>query len=253
MSKQTGPTSAEKINVLLASKSSASVEIERLMMETETAIDFAQRKLEQENALALDPSLNAEEALHTIKLCELEVARLRNSLHLLQQEYGKVLLKEEKERFHRGQHEARIVRDAASEQFRRIEALQQEMVDIYNEALRADALVAEANSNAPAGENSRLLKTEEHARRLEDGFTRARPSLLKETVLIGFDGQQLWPPRSSVGAAYAAMMTHADHRQYPGDASSEWWRRGERVEAARAQKEQEQLAQRDDFYNGRTR
>ena len=72
-----------------------------------------------------------------------------NSLRLLQQEHGIVLAREYKDRFYARQHKAQPIRDAASERFRRIEAIQQEIVDIYNEALQTDALVGEANSDAP--------------------------------------------------------------------------------------------------------
>ena len=243
-------TLSEKINAVLAipDEKSSSDDIEFVSQKVSTELALAQRKLEQERALSLNPSLDVEAALDAIKHAELQVARLQNSLRLLEQKHAKVLSVEYRTRFLTRQHEARIVRDAASERFRRVESLFEEIVNIYNEATRADVLVDEANSGSPAGENSRLLKTEEHARNL-DGFTRARPSLMKETVLFGLDGSQLWPPRTSVGAAYAAMMAPADHRHYPGDASSEWWMRGQRVDEARARREQEQLAQRDDFYN----
>ena len=251
--KQTESTLAEKTTAILANAKASSDDIEHLSMETETELALARRNLERENVLALNPNLDAEKALQAIKHAELQVARLSNSLRLLQQEHGIALAREYKDRFYARQHKAQQIRDAASARFRRIEALQQEMVDIYNEALQADALVDEANSDAPAGEANRLLKTEEHCRNLEDGFTCSQVSLMKETVLYDFNGNQIWPPRSSVGAAYAAMMAPVDHRQYPGDASNEWWMRGQQVNEARAQKEQEQLVQRDDFHNGRTR
>ena len=128
------------------------------------------------------------------------------------------------------------------------------MVDIYCEALQADQLVNDANSDAPAGEKSRLLRTEEHARGLGgDGFTRSKPSLVKETVLYGFDGQQIWPPRSSIASAYAAMTAPVEHRRYAGEASNEWWMRGRQVEEAKARQDQRSEQGRDDFYNGRTR
>ena len=141
------------------------------------------------------------------------------------------------------------MRDPASERFRRIPELFAEIVDIFNEAMQADVLVNEANSGAQAGESSRLLRTEEHARDLE-GFTRARPSLMKETVLIDFDGRQIWPPRSSVGAAYAAMMSPVEHRQYEGEASGNWWQRGQQVNVRQGQEMQRIEKEKNEFYSG---
>ena len=149
--KQTESTLAEKMTAILSNAKASSDDIERLSMETETELALAQRNLERENVSALNPNLDAEKALQAIKHAELQVARLSNSLRLLQQEHGIVLAREYKDRFYARQHKAQPIRDAASERFRRIEALQQEIVDIYNEALQADALVAEANSDAPAG------------------------------------------------------------------------------------------------------
>jgi hypothetical protein len=244
------PTLAERTAACFANSSSTSIQIERLITETETALEAAQRKLEKENALALNPQLDPEVALQACKLAELEVKRLQNSLILLQQEYGKVYEKETKDRFHARQHEARLARDAASEQFCRIEALQQEMISIYNQAIAADRLVADANSGAPSGVDTRLLKTEEHARNL-DGFTAGKVSLMKETVLYNFNGDQIWPPRSSIGAAYAAMMSPADPRSYPGDASAEWWKRGEAVGARQRDREQQIQHDKREFYEAK--
>jgi hypothetical protein len=248
---QSSLTLDQKITACLGKEKAAAGDIEALTQLAETDLAYAQRRLEQERALALDPSLDAEEALQSCKLAELQVARLRNSLQLLQQKHRQALAEEYHQRFLDKQHVARQARDAASARFGRIEALQNEMIDIFNQALAADRLVNDANSDAPAGENRRLPKTEEHARGL-DGFTREKVSLIKETVLYDVNsGEQRWPPRSSVGAAYAGMVSPYDQRRYPGDASNEWWRRGQLVDEARDQQEQRSDQERQAFYDGK--
>jgi hypothetical protein len=243
---QSPQTLDQKITACLANEKAATDDIEALTQLAETDLAYAQRKLEQERALALDPSLDAEEALQSCKLAELQVARLRNSLQLLQQKHRQVLAEEYHQRFLDKQHVARQARDAASARFGRIEALQNKMIDIFNQALAADQLVDQANSDAPAGEGTRLLRTEEHCKGLEDG--RSHVSLLKETTLFDFNGNQSWPPRTSIASAYAAMSAPMDHRRYMGDASNEWWRRGQLVDEARDQQEQRLDHERDDFY-----
>ena len=242
----------QKVTACLGNEKVASDDIEALTQLVETALSYAQRNLDREKVVSLNPNLDAEEALETVKLAELRVKRLQNSLQLLQQKHRQALSEEYRHRWLDRQYTARQKRDAASARFSRIEALQQEMVDIYNEALQADQLVNEANSDAPAGENSRLLKTEEHARGLEDGFTRSKPSLVKETVLYDFHtGDQIWPPRSSIASAYAATMTPTDYRRYAGDASSQWWMRGKQVDEAKARQEQRLDQERQAFYDGK--
>jgi hypothetical protein len=244
----------KKLLPALPTKKASSDDIEVPSRLVETELAWAQRKVEQEKTLALNPNLDAEEALHACKLAELHAERLRHSLQLLQRKHRQALSEEYRTRWLDRQQTARQRRDAASERFSRLEGLINELVATFVEAMQADQLVNEANGDAPSSENERLLRTEEHARGLPDGFTRSNPSLMKTTMLLDFNtGDQIWPPRSSVGAAYAAMTTPADHRRYAGDASSEWWMRGKQVDEARARREQEQLVQRDDFYNGRTR
>jgi hypothetical protein len=244
----------QKTAACLADTKAVSDDIEQLSNETEKELAWAQRNLEREKVLALNPELDAKQALENCKLAELQVERLSHSLRLLQQKHRQALSEEYHQRFLDRQHTARQARDTASARFSRIEALQQEMVDIYCEALQADQLVSDANSDAPAGEKSRLLRTEEHARGLEDGFTRSKPSLMKETVLYDFrTGDQIWPPRSSIASAYAAMTAPVEHRRYAGEASNEWWMRGRQVEEAKARQDQRSEQGRDDFYNGRQR
>lgn len=248
------PSLEQKITACLGDEKAVSDDIEVLSQQVEIELAYAQRKLEQEKALSLNPNLDVNEALQAIKVAELQVSRLQHSLELLQQKHRQALSEEYRTRWLDRQRTARQRRDAASERFSRLEGLINELVATFVEAMQADQLVNEANGDAPGSENERLLRTEEHARGLPDGFTRSNPSLMKTTMLLDFNtGDQIWPPRSSVGAAYAAMTTPADHRRYAGDASSEWWMRGKQVDEARARREQEQLVQRDDFYNGRTR
>ena len=171
---------SEKTVACLADKTAAPDDIEQLTRETEKEVSWAQRKLEQEKALALNPNLDPEEALRTIKLAELQLERLQHSLRLLQQKHRQALSEEHCTRWLDRQQTARQRRDAASERFARLEGLINEFVATFVEAMQADALVSQANSDAPAGENSRLLKTEEHCRNLEMRFTRSQVSLMKE-------------------------------------------------------------------------
>ena len=68
--------------------------------------------------------------MQSCKLAELHVRRLQNSLQLLQQKHRQALSEEYHQRFLDRQHTARQARDAASARFSRIEALQNEMIDI---------------------------------------------------------------------------------------------------------------------------
>jgi hypothetical protein len=246
---QSAQTLDQKITACLGNEKAASVDIEALTQLVETDLANAQRKLEQERALALDPSLDAEEALQSCKLAELHVARLRNSLQLLQQKHRQALSEEHHQRFLNRQYTARQARDAASARFKQVEALQDEIIDIYNQALDADALVDQANADAPSGESTRLLRTEAHCKGLEDD--RSHVSLLKETTLFDFNGNQIWPPRSSIASAYAAMSAPSDPRGYPGEFSADWWKRGQAVDEARARHEQRLDQERQDFYDGK--
>jgi phage protein D len=243
----------QKTAACLADTKAVSDDIEQLSNETEKELAWAQRNLEREKVLALNPELDAKQALENCKLAELRVERYQNSLRLLQQKHRTALSEEWHQRFLDRQFTARQARDAASARFKRVEELQDEIIDIYCEAFTADELVDLANSDAPAGEKTRLLRTEEHCRGLENGFTRSHVSLMKETVLYDFNGNQIWPPRTSVAAAYAAMTAPADRRRYLGDASNEWWRRGQQVDEARIREDQRLNQQRDDFYDGRQR
>ena len=148
----TPQTLDQKTAACLANAKAVSDDIEQLSHETEKELAYEMRNLEREKMLALNPELDAKLALEAVKLAELRVERYQNSLRLLQQKHRQALSEEYHQRFLDRQHTARQARDAASARFSRIEALQQEMVDIYCEALQADQLVNDANSDAPAGE-----------------------------------------------------------------------------------------------------
>ena len=94
------------------------------------------------------------------------------------------------------------------------------VVAIYQEAAEVDKLINDANSDAPANETRRLLRVEEHCRGLEDGFGRGNSSLMRATVLIGFDGKQIWPIKQSIDPAFYQL----DGRRTAFDCSGDSWR-----------------------------
>jgi hypothetical protein len=238
----------QKITACLSNDKAVSDDIEHLSREVETDLAYATRKLEQEKVLSLNPNLDADEALHTCKLAQLQVERLQHSLVLLQQKHSQALEQEYHLRWLDRQQAARVRRDAASARFARVEALINEIVATFAEAMQADQLVNEANGDSPVGEKSRLLRTEEHARGLDDGFPSHKPSLMKETVLYDFNGNQVWPIRARIDPAVYGI---ADYRRYPGDASSEWWKKSQQVEAQQTAELAKDERERDDFYHGR--
>jgi hypothetical protein len=239
----------------LGNAKAASHDVEALLRKVEDETVHGENNLAQLRQASLDPakSPNAEHALKAIQLAELNVARLRNAVPQLEQKLRQCLSEEYRTRFLTKQQQARVVRDAASGEFARVRELQAEIVAIYQEAAEADKLVAEANSDAPAGESRRLLSVELHSRNLET-FTRDRPSLMKETRLFDFDtGEPLWPPKQQ---SMASVFAPVDARRHPGDCSPSWWEAGAAVEEARAREGQEKLAkaerERDEFYGKRS-
>ena len=225
--KRTEPSLEQKITACLGDEKAMSDDVEALTRIVETELSLAMRKVEQEKAIALNPHLDAEEALHACKLAELHAEEFRNSLRMLEQKHRQTLEQEYETRWLDRQQTAGVKRDAASERFSRLEALISEILATFVEAMQADALVNEANSDAPAGEKRRLLRTEEHCRGLEDGFTRSNPSIMKETVLVGFDGQQVWPIKERIDPAVYGIV---DGRRFAGDASGDWWLRGQQMQ-----------------------
>ena len=127
------------------------------------------------------------------------------------------------------------------------------VVAIYQEAAEVDKLINDANSDAPANETRRLLRVEEHCRGLEDGFGRGNLSLMRATVLIGFDGKQIWPIKQSIDPAFYQL----DGRRTAFDCSGDWWRPNSEQQKLKQEQQILEKAQarvdRDSFYglNGR--
>jgi hypothetical protein len=174
--------------------------------------------------------------------------RLRTVLPRLQQRYQEVVAHEYLAKWEKDFETVKVEHDALAAEFREVyRQVAAKLVDLLTRMTACDRECHRVDVSAPAGEPRRLVGPELAARNLE-GFSTADPSILRELKLPDFEHsvRMAWPPpRTSMGAAFAATMLNVSDRRFSGD----WWKDGEEG-AARERAEQQRIA---DTYSRMTR
>jgi hypothetical protein len=246
--KRERPSLEQRIADCLDGKA-ASCDVEMLLRQVETEIGHAEHAATQAHERSLDPllAIDGKRALEDVQFAQLMVARWRNALPRLQGKLQQCLADEYHVRWYEKYRAAKHQRDAASTRFSELQTRFNDIIDIFLEAQAADQQVHEVNSSAPGNVADRLLTTELHSRNLEF-FTRDKVSLIKETRLLAFDGQQIWPIKQPIDPAFFGV----DGRRFAEDCGPDWWRAGAAVAELKQQQEQQQqeqaLRDRDTFF-----
>jgi hypothetical protein len=205
------PLLEQRIASALASEEIKATALAELIVETQTAIDAADRTAEEERNRALDPALSPDPKAARAAMEDAQFAadRLRTLLPRLQARHSEVGASEHlaawREEFARVQAE----RDKLVEELRTVyPAVVEQLVDLFRRIAAIDQEVSHVNRHRPAGTSNHLHTVEREARgHLE------RPDI----PLTGNDGLRLpvlhrncgpifaWPlPQPSLAAQMAS-------------------------------------------------
>ncbi len=238
MSKQ---TLEQRITIALGNSNAGVEDLSELIAEVEAAAIEAAATAEREKEKALDlvAAPDAAKAHERVTTAVLNRGRLNVALPKLCQRLAEAAAAERRERWLADYKRVEVRRNAAAEKLARTDELLAQVAAIYREASDADEEIARLHGSAPNEVTDRLASVELYARGTNN------PSLIQNTRLFDWSGEQLWPPpQPSFAATYAASMIVPGGPRYTGD----WWRVKEEeskrsAEAAAAW--QEQQAERD--------
>jgi hypothetical protein len=189
----------ERITSALANVSITSAELSGLIPETQAALTAAEATAQAEREKALNPvtSSDSVEAEQLVWTAEFRRDRLHSFLSRLRQRLAEVEASERVARWQEDYEAVKAERDELADEFaERYASLTAELCDLFRRAQAVDQECSRIDSQAPQGENRRLLGVEPTARSLER-FSRSEPSVVDLVKLPDWSqsDRMIWPPR----------------------------------------------------------
>jgi hypothetical protein len=188
----------DRITSALANASIASAELSGLIPETQAALTAAEATAQAEREKALNPvtSSDTAEAEQLVWTAEFRRDRLRSFLSHLRQRLAQVETSERAARWQEEYEAVKKERDELADEFaERYASLTAELCDLFRCVEVLDQECDRINSEAPNGENRRLLGVELTARNLKS-FSRSEPSVVVGVKLPDWSqsDRMIWPP-----------------------------------------------------------
>jgi hypothetical protein len=239
----------ERITSALANASIASAELRERIPETEDALKAAEATAQAERKKALNPvaSSDSAKAEQSVWAAEFRRDRLRSFVTHLRQRLAEVEASERQRDWQEDYEAVKARRDALADEFAELyPSLTAQLCELFRRAEALDQECDRINSEAPKGENRRLLGVELTARKLKS-FSRSEPPVVDGVKLPDWSqsDRMIWPPRKVPLSVIVAtsMMPPPDPRF-----SADWAMAREKDMARRKQTEKrraEQQAERD--------
>ena len=228
---------------LALTEPTSSVDVEKLITETEAAIAAALAEADTVRERALDPRRTDDTHELHVQLQEInfQKERLQAALPQLKHRLTEVQADEARRSWELRKEAVKVKRDSAVAEFNKVPVHISELLRLFSLARQVDAEIGAVNAEAPPGAEH-LIGVEATSRGIA-GFDSYQKSMMLTTVICDLNGKQIRPPRSTISVTQVMPPAQSDL-----STTDDWWKANE----ARAQERRRQAQQQDEFYSRQT-